>query len=136
MFLSSVQRQNINTHSQNVLGWLAGECMYIIHEVISLSPHSPSVWDVAAAPVESLPDEQGQEDSSRSGLWVWKTEGMKICVCDQIYIYKHQCIVNRIRNVMEKIIYSRFITNKVNIIKSFCFSFDDYGLQNMNICRM
>lgn len=61
---------------------------------------------------------------------------MKICVCDQIYIYKHQCIVNRIRNIMEKIIYSRFITNKVNIIKSFCFSFDDYGLQNMNICRM
>lgn len=52
------------------------------------------------------------------------------------YIYKHQCIVNRIRNIMEKIIYSRFITNKVNIIKSFCFSFDDYGLQNMNICRM
>lgn len=33
------------------------------------------VWDVAAAPVKPMHDEQGTEDSSRSGLWVWETEG-------------------------------------------------------------
>lgn len=36
------------------------------------------VWDVAAAPVKSMHGEQGKEDSSRSGLWVWETEGTSV----------------------------------------------------------
>lgn len=36
------------------------------------------VWDVAAAPVKSMHDEQGKEDSSRFGLWVWETEGTSV----------------------------------------------------------
>lgn len=51
----------------------SGSCCFYPFVFVSLL-----VWDVAAAPVKPMHDEQGTEDSSRSGLWVWETEGTSV----------------------------------------------------------
>lgn len=81
MFLSPAPRRSVNaacagrTDTRVHVHIHTSECH--LRHALSLSP---PVWDVAAAPVQSLPHEQGEEDASRSGLRVWETEGMQILI--------------------------------------------------------
>lgn len=54
--------------------------------VFSVLSVSLLVWDVAAAPDKSMCDEQGKEDTCRSGMWVWETEGMSMLTIVFIYL--------------------------------------------------